>query len=217
MRLHQNLLVLVVTFLISTGALAEVTPSSRLPLSVSLATQTTLNARRLLRADKNDEINAEETEEKGFWKRVKVEWWLQMGTADDNVKAKLKLTGLKGKDLTSHKNFKRYKQFANKAENYRLNQWLRNKFTTYDAWNTLKLPQANSGFRRKVKAGYNPPAKMVSREATEVEMTLRTLIMARSKVEDNFAKLALGLMEPGKPLTTLKGSALTSSSDYKYF
>ncbi|GMF36335.1 unnamed protein product [Phytophthora lilii] len=48
-------------------------------------------------------------------------------------------------------------------------------------------------------------------------MTLRTLIMARSGIEDKFAQLALGLTEAGKPRILLMGSALTRHPDYKYF
>ncbi|GMF10109.1 unnamed protein product [Phytophthora lilii] len=174
-------------------------------------------------------------------------WFLEkceselVGKSDDYVKGKLKLKNLHGDALTNNKNYKYYAYFTKKSEDYLLNGWLRKDINTFQAWQELKLPNVkkledfdvavlntdkfrvysryvkdfDTNVRRKVHAGYLPPANMLGR--SEVETTLRTLVMARTDIKDNFAKMVLGLTAAGKPKTLLKGDALTTHPDFKYF
>ncbi|KAG6576510.1 putative secreted RxLR effector peptide protein [Phytophthora cinnamomi] len=68
-----------------------------------------------------------------------------------------------------------------------------------------------------MKSGYDPPRVMVSRGATDAEMTAKTQIMVEAGRSDAYAKLALGMTEVHDPMKVLKGSALEGHTDFKYF
>jgi hypothetical protein len=238
MRLCRVLVVALAALLATTDALAASQRSTlglpELPLSGHLAGDGA-NKARSLRTDKADE-------ERGVWKHVKVRWWLETEKSDEYVKKALKLNDLKGTLLTSNKNYKYYKYFVKKSEEYLRNKWLRNDLTTYQAWEKVglknfrslddlekaKTTDAFQVYSRYVnefddnvlytlKAGYRPPALMVSRTAPAAEMRARTEIMAKADRSDYYAKLALGMTETGKPKTVLEGTVLTGHKDYKYF
>lgn len=121
-------------------------------------------------------------------KNAQVTWWLEAGKSDDYVRGALKLKGLKGDALKSHKNYRYYAHFVKKSEEYQLNKWLTRDVTTYMAWEMLGFQQITKAdelplikmtdeFRlykryvndfdtyalRTMKAGYEPPRVMVSR------------------------------------------------------
>ncbi|ETM53105.1 hypothetical protein F442_03511 [Phytophthora nicotianae P10297] len=69
-----------------------------------------VKAERSLRVGK--ELSDEElydTEERGFWMKIKMRWWLETGKSDEYVKKALKLDELSENDLTSAKNNKYFK------------------------------------------------------------------------------------------------------------
>ncbi|KAL4115161.1 hypothetical protein PRIC2_014055 [Phytophthora ramorum] len=175
-------------------------------------------------------------------KNAKVLWWLETEKTDDYVLKVLKLKGLRGSDLTKNANYKYFLKFKKRAENNRLNEWLGKDFTTYQVWkelgmqefrtvdelNQIRTTKAFGLYERYVnkfddyvvrfmKAGYYPPKVMVDRGATGAEMTARVEIMAKAKRSESYAKLALGMTVPGKPMVVLKGEALKKHDDYEYF
>ncbi|KAL4165295.1 hypothetical protein KRP22_004024 [Phytophthora ramorum] len=176
-------------------------------------------------------------------KNLLVTWWLEIGKNEAYVMEALKLKGLSGSALIKHKNYKYLLKYVDKAERMKLTTWYYTKqFSTYQAWTKLGMQEVRTveqlnrikksdSFRiykryvnlfddavlRSWKAGYNPPVVMVARGASEAEVTARVQIMAQSKRSEEYAKVALGMTVPGKPMVTLKGEALKSHDDYNYF
>ncbi|KAG6597943.1 putative secreted RxLR effector peptide protein [Phytophthora cinnamomi] len=154
----------------------------------------------------------------------------------------MKLKGLKGDALKNHENYRYYAFFTKKSEEYLLNRWLRHSTTTFRAWEKLgfqKIIKADDlprikhtgqfrGYRQYVnnfddnvlqtmKSGYDPPRVMVSRGATDAEMTARTQIVVEAGRSDAYAKLALGMTEAHDPMKVSKGSAFEGHMDFKNF
>ncbi|EEY54338.1 secreted RxLR effector peptide protein, putative [Phytophthora infestans T30-4] len=203
------------------------------------------NQRRLLRGDNTVEVRSEDS---ACWStlktKIKLQWWLETGRSDDYVMKKLKLNGLKGAALTTHKNYQIYDRFAKKALMNRLSKRLEDNTATYSVWKELGLDHVSKAsdlpkimnsenfkiYEKYVKAfddriihlwrtwhGVVPQAAAITREVTEAEMTARTFFLAQSKIKTNDAKVLLGLTVPGKSRFTLAGDALESHVDYKYF
>uniref|UniRef100_H3GN01 RxLR effector protein n=1 Tax=Phytophthora ramorum TaxID=164328 RepID=H3GN01_PHYRM len=245
MRLLDHvLLATVVTLLASTYAAAQtkisaVTSHSSPNLGEELVRDRNgANNGRSLRVNAN---TAGATWLEKLGKHAKVFWWLETEKTDDYVLKALNLKELRGSDLTKNANYKYFLKFAKKAESYRLNKWVRKKFSTYQVWKELGLQKVRTVeqlnqirntkefgiYKRFVNefdddvlrsvAGYNPPKVVVDRGAPKAEMTARVEIMAEAKRPMVYAKLALGLTVPGKPGVTLKGEALKNHDDYGYF
>ncbi|GMF28741.1 unnamed protein product [Phytophthora fragariaefolia] len=129
-----------------------------------------------------------------------------------------------------------------KAEEYLLNKWLRKEFTTYQVWSEKGLQATTSpkdlfkiknsdNFRvykryvndfdtyvlRIMKAGYDPPRIMVSYGASKAAMVARTEIMAEAGRSAAYAKLALGMIQPGTPIHVLSGGALETNAAFPFF
>ncbi|KAG6609597.1 putative secreted RxLR effector protein [Phytophthora cinnamomi] len=248
MRLQQALLVVIAAVSVSTIPLsaAKETETSTLEFPASgRSTSTFFDATngRSLRVGKVTDTGDESAEDRGLWSSIKVRWWLELEKSDDQVKKALKLDGLEGAALTSHKNYNTYMKFAKKAVGYRVNKWYRKKYTTFQVWeeqglghvthasqlgtiwNTEKFKvyeryvnYFDTNVLRTMKAGYGPPKLMLSRGATEAEMAARTLIMVRAGRPAKYAKLALGMTVSTYPrLVLMSGAKLESNADSKFF
>ncbi|KAF4315031.1 hypothetical protein G195_011148 [Phytophthora kernoviae 00238/432] len=167
-------------------------------------------------------------------KRVQRRFWLETKKSDDFILKKFGLTGLTGKELTGHKNYKAYMKLSYKAEGYKLNGWLREDLPTFGAWNILRLEdkvtlgvsletimktKEYGTYKRYVgefddnvlstlKAGYTPN-NQIPRLASKTEMTAKAQIWAENGMKDDYVLYALGLSK-------LKGDALKKADDYKY-
>ncbi|KAH7481933.1 hypothetical protein KRP22_011103 [Phytophthora ramorum] len=245
--LDHVLLATVVTLLASTYAAAQTKISAVTSHSSPNWGEELVRDRNGANNGRSLRVGTNTVEERVTWleklgKHAKVFWWLETEKTDDYVLKALKLKGLSGSDLTKNDNYKYFLKFARKAESNRLNKWLRKDFPTYEAWKELGLQKVRTieqlnqirstkefaVYKRYVNefddyvyrsmvAGFNPPKVMVARGAPEAEMTARVEIMAEAKRSEAYAKLALGMTVPGRPMITLKGEALKKHDDYGYF
>ncbi|EGZ13781.1 hypothetical protein PHYSODRAFT_513852, partial [Phytophthora sojae] len=161
-------------------------------------------------------------------------WRSGSSLTEDYVKKALKMEGLSGTALTSHKNYNLLVKYVDTAEMYRLNKWARGGFPTYDIWVELGLGRVTSLaqieqvkntnayriYKRYVNAfddsvistmgsGYHLP-KLVSDKATPAEMTARAQIWAEAGRSDDYVMMMLGL-------TGLKGAKLARNRNYPYY
>ncbi|KAE8994420.1 hypothetical protein PR003_g20433 [Phytophthora rubi] len=249
MRPQQALLVVVVFFLSSTAALSTVTESEQakgLTLALPLSDRSIVGhdgaTGRSLQARKIIDTEDESTEDRDLWTNIKVRWWLELGKTDDYVKKALKLNGLKEEALTLNKNYKAYRYFVEKSEEYKLNKWYRHEFSTFQGWKEVgfvKITKASDLDKIRntdqfrvykdyvnyvdhyldlwLKADNSPPAAMIKRGGSEAELTARTEIMAEAGRSVPYAKVALGMTEARYPKSLLYGEALERHEDFNYF
>lgn len=141
MRLQQAFLVVVASLFasavvaLSAATEIEQAKSSTLLSSQSIVVHEGAKGRSLRAVDTEDESS----ELRGWWTSAKVRWWLESEKSDDYVKGALKLKGLEGDALLNHKNYKAFQYFLKKSEDYKINKWYRNEYTTYQGWQELGL------------------------------------------------------------------------------
>ncbi|OWZ19292.1 RxLR effector protein [Phytophthora megakarya] len=200
--------------------------------------------KRSLRTDKVADAVDESTEEKGLWKWIKVNFWLDMGHDEAYVLKKLKLNGLDDEAMKLDKNYKYYKYFSKKFWDYQISSWLHTRTTTWNVWKNLKLHERitvrdeianiadtrefmfyiryvisfDTRIQRTLKSGYSVPYFPIPKGASDAELYARVRIMALERREDRFAKVLLGLTDTNKQrTTTLEGKALMQHEDYHWF
>ncbi|KAG3111821.1 hypothetical protein PI124_g8942 [Phytophthora idaei] len=157
MHLHRVLLVTLFTLLATSSALVATQETSISLLEhLTVAGRKGVNKGRSLRLAKTFDEKASATihddptdaDERAspiskllskISDKIPLSWkttmWLERGKPVEYVQEKLGMKGLKGVQLTTHKNFPRLKRYANKLEEYTIWKLVREGFTTTQWWN----------------------------------------------------------------------------------
>nr|QMU24833.1 PaRXLR9 [Phytophthora agathidicida] len=225
MKFYHVLLVTAVTFLSSADNVQSAIDSGQVQVSTehtSLSRHPTTNDNiRSLRTVEADDDGT--SEERGlefvskigsyFKNNYNVSKWAAKGKSEDYVKEKLGMTGLQGERLKSHPKYKYFESFVIQEEAHRLNRWLAQNVTPYDAWLKLGFARAddlaaikdtndfriykryvtefdNRALHNFVAAGIPVP---VSSGASNIEMIARATVLGIDKRSKFYAKMALGL------------------------
>ncbi|KAE8996382.1 hypothetical protein PR003_g18372 [Phytophthora rubi] len=168
-----------------------------------------------------------------YYKRFvksKLKLWAENSVPRSDVKAKLGLENLRGRTLESHPNFTFFQKYIAKQYEYQLDGWLKQGLSTFDIWQKLELDRVHvlllrqSGVYRiyqdyvnlmddyvlkLMRRGFDVP-DLISKEASERELLLKTQIWTSAKRPEEYVKFALGLKG-------LEGDMLTAAPNYKFY
>ncbi|KAE9313617.1 hypothetical protein PF008_g19687 [Phytophthora fragariae] len=168
-----------------------------------------------------------------YYKRFvksKLKLWAENSVPRSDVKAKLGLENLRGRTLESHPNFTFFQKYIAEQYEYQLDGWLKQGLSTFDIWQKLELEGVHalllrpSGVYRVyqdyvnlmddyvlklMRRGFDVP-DLISKEASEGELLLKTQIWTSAKRPEEYVKFALGLKG-------LEGDILTAAPNYKFY
>ncbi|KAG7400354.1 hypothetical protein PHYBOEH_006111 [Phytophthora boehmeriae] len=140
------------TFATATDSKGSALVSHDIPTSVNIepSNKRFLRTTKTIDDDDSDSTNSINTEErkiempaalKNLGIKAKRRYWLEFDKSDDYIKEKLGLTGLTGKQLTEHTNYKHFRWIQFRKEGDMLHDWLAQvpPLPTFDAWKKLGL------------------------------------------------------------------------------
>nr|AEK80549.1 Avh41 [Phytophthora sojae] len=167
---------------------------------------------------------------KYFVKR-KLKEWAEDWTSYDDVSKRLGLEGLAGRTLEMHPNFLFFNKYKKKGEEYLLHGWLKQRRTTFDIWQMLKLfdyrdIKLRTSKPYKVYEKYvnllddyilkltmenaEIPPNLVSKEASVRELQIKTQIWTKNLRPEDYVKNQLGLKN-------LEGDELKAAPNYEFY
>ncbi|KAL4146582.1 hypothetical protein PRNP1_012446 [Phytophthora ramorum] len=168
----------------------------------------------------------------GYYKSFvtnKLKSWATDESTFDDILASLGLTNLKGTALESHPNYTFLAKFMKNMSEYRQEAWLKQKLSTFDIWQKLEVHRVRPTIRRsssvygiykkyvnmmddyiidQMTSGFTVP-KLISKDATLVELQAKTLIWVEAKRPEWYVKYSLGLDD-------LEGEALKEAANFRF-